>query len=45
VLTRGLRRIMDMLHTRAFLDRYREEHGALPPRIAAWIGEPPPQEL
>lgn len=42
VLTRGLRRIMDMLHTRAFLDRYREEHGALPPRIAAWIGEPPP---
>jgi hypothetical protein len=45
VLTRGLRRIMDMLHTRAFLDRYREEHGALPPRIAAWIGEPPPWEL
>jgi IS4 transposase len=45
VLTRGLRRIMDMLQTRAFLDRYREEHGALPPRIAGWIGEPPPQEL
>jgi hypothetical protein len=45
VLTRGLRRIMDMLYTRAFLDRYREEHGALPPRIAAWIGEPPPEEL
>jgi hypothetical protein len=45
VLTRGLRRIMDMLHTQAFLDRYREQHGALPPRIAAWIGEPPPQEL
>jgi hypothetical protein len=35
VLTRGLRRLMDMLHTQAFLDRYREEHGALPPRIAA----------
>jgi len=45
VLTRGLRRIMDMLHTQAFLDRYREEYGALPPRIAAWIGELPPQEL
>jgi hypothetical protein len=45
VLTRGLRRIMDMLYTQAFLDRYREEHGALPPRIAAWIGEPPPEEL
>lgn len=45
VLTRGLRRIMDMLYTQAFLDRYREEHGALPPRIAAWVGEPPPGEL
>jgi hypothetical protein len=45
VLTRGLRRIMDMLYTQIFLDRYREQHGALPPRIAAWIGEPPPTEL
>ena len=45
VLTRGLRRIMDMLYTQTFLDRYREQHGALPPRIAAWIGEPPPTEL
>jgi hypothetical protein len=45
ILTRGLRRLMDMLHTQTFLDRYRREHGALPPRIAAWIGEPPPQEL
>jgi hypothetical protein len=45
VLTRGLRRVMDMLYTQAFLDRYREEHGGLPPRIAAWIGEPPPQDL
>jgi len=42
VLTRGLRRLMDMLTTQAFLDGYREEYGALPPRIAAWIGEPPP---
>jgi hypothetical protein len=45
VLTRGLRRLMDMLMTQAFLDRYRQEHGALPPRIAAWIGQPPSQEL
>ena len=45
VLTRGLRRLMDMLTTQAFLDSYREEHGALTPRIAAWIGEPPPQDL
>jgi hypothetical protein len=45
VLTRGLRRIMDMLNTQAFLDRYREQHGTLPPRIAAWIGEPPPPQL
>jgi hypothetical protein len=45
VLTRGLRRLMNMLHTQAFLDRYRQEHGALPSRIAAWIGDPPPQEL
>ena len=43
VLTRGLRRIIDMFSTQAFLDRYREQHGALPPRIAAWIGEPPPE--
>jgi hypothetical protein len=45
VLTRGLRRLIDMLATQAFLDRYRQEHGALPPRIAAWIGEAPPQAL
>jgi hypothetical protein len=45
VLTRGLRRLMDMLMTQAFLERYRLEHGALPPRIAAWIGESPPLEL
>jgi hypothetical protein len=45
VLTRGLRRLMDMLMTQAFLDHYRKEHGALPPRIAKWIGEPPPHEL
>lgn len=42
VLTRGLRRLMDMLYTQTFLGRYREEYGALPSRIAAWIGESPP---
>jgi hypothetical protein len=45
ILTRGLRRLVDMLMTQAVLDRYREEHGALPSRIAEWIGEPPPKEL
>ena len=45
VLTRGLRRLMDMLITQAFLEQYREEHGALPPRIAEWIREPPPEDL
>jgi hypothetical protein len=45
VLTHGLRRIMDMLYTRAFFDRYREKQGALPPRIAAWVGDPPSEEL
>jgi hypothetical protein len=45
VLTRGLRRVMDMLYTQAFLDRYREDHGALPPRIAAWVGKEPPHQL
>lgn len=45
VLTRGLRRIMDMFYTQSFLDRYRETHGALPPRIAEWVGDPPPGEL
>ena len=37
VLTRGLRRILDMLMTQAFLDRYRAEHGGLPPQIASLI--------
>jgi hypothetical protein len=35
VLTRGLRRLLDMLVTQAFLSRYRAEHGELPPQIAA----------
>jgi hypothetical protein len=45
VLSRGLRRLIDMMATQAFVDRYREEHGALPPKIAAWLGEIPPQDL
>jgi len=35
VLTRGLRRLLDMLHTQAFLEQYQSEYGDLPPRIAA----------
>jgi hypothetical protein len=27
------------------LNNYLEEHGALPPKIAGWLGETPPQEL
>jgi hypothetical protein len=45
VLTRGLHRLMDMLTTQAVLDQYRQQHGALPPSIAAWLGETLPQEL
>jgi hypothetical protein len=46
VLTRGLRRLMDMLVTEAFLNQYVAEHGALPPRIAAFLGRyPPTREL
>jgi hypothetical protein len=37
VLTRGLRRVLDMLATQAFLDQYRSEHGELPPQIASLI--------
>ena len=37
VLTRGLRRLLDMLVTQAFLEQYQSEHGDLPPRIAAII--------
>ncbi len=34
VLTRGLRRLADMLATQAFLNRYIAHHGQLPPGIA-----------
>lgn len=38
-LTRGLRRLLDMLTTQAAISRYKAEHGKLPSRIAAWLGE------
>jgi hypothetical protein len=45
VLTRGLRRLLDMLVTQAVLERYRAEHGDLPPQIAAFLGSSPSGEL
>lgn len=45
VITRGLQRLMDMLTTEVFLDRYIAEHGALPPRIAAFLGRPTAKHL
>jgi hypothetical protein len=41
VLTRGLRRLLDMLVTQATLERYRADHGRLPPQIAAFLHPPP----
>jgi hypothetical protein len=37
VLTRGLQRLMTMLATQAFLNRYAADHGGLPPRIDALL--------
>jgi len=45
VLTRGLRRLLDMLVTEKLLAAYETEHGALPPRIAAWLGRQASQGL
>jgi hypothetical protein len=43
-LTRGLRRLMEMLTTEALLMAYLQEHGAFPPKIAAFLkGWQPPQ--
>jgi hypothetical protein len=49
-LTRGLHRLLDMLVnavlvTQQLLVAYETEHGALPPRIAAWLGRQPPPNL
>ncbi len=38
VLTRGLRRLLEMSTTETFLRQYVTEHGSLPPRIAAILG-------
>jgi hypothetical protein len=45
VLNRGLHRIMDMLTTEAFLTAYIQEHGELPPRIAALLKDWTPTKL
>ena len=43
VLTRGLQRLFDMLTTEALLANHIQQHGALPPRIAALLhGWSPP---
>lgn len=42
VIARGLQRLFALSTAQAFLDAYRAEHGALPPRIAALLGQPPP---
>ncbi len=45
-LTRGLRRLMEMLTTEAILTAYWKEHGTFPPKIAALLrGWQPPEEL
>ena len=40
VLTRGLRRLFDLLATEAILADEERRHGGLPPRIAAMLGRP-----
>jgi hypothetical protein len=40
ILTYGLRRLIDMLTTQSFLQRYITDHGSLPPRIAALLQSP-----
>jgi hypothetical protein len=46
VLTRGLRRLLEMLTTEAFLMAYLKEHGSFPPKIAAFLkGWQPPEQL
>jgi len=45
ILTRGLRCLLDMLVSQTILQQYRSEHGHLPPRIAALLHLPNPEEL
>ena len=45
-LTRGLRRLMELLATEAILTAHYREHGAFPDKIAAFLrGWQPPEEL
>ena len=45
-LTRGLRRLMEMLTTEALLMAYLTEHGSFPPKIAGFLkGWQPPEQL
>ncbi len=45
-LTRGLRRLMEMLTTEAILTAYWKEHGSFPPKVAAFLkGWQLPEEL
>jgi hypothetical protein len=41
VLTRGLRRLLDLLATEAILAAEERQHGGLPPRLAAMLGRTP----
>jgi Transposase DDE domain len=43
VLTRGLRRLLDLLATEAILAAEERQHGGLPPRLAAMLGRTPSQ--
>ena len=45
VLTRGLRRLLDMLVTQSLLDDHVAKYGALPPKIAAMLHHRPRSEL
>ena len=46
ILLRGLARLLEMLATQAILSRYVSEHGALPPKIAAFLHSlSPPGDL
>jgi hypothetical protein len=45
ILTRGLHRLMHMLTTEAYLNAYIDEHGQLPPRIAALLEGWTPRKL
>jgi hypothetical protein len=37
ILTRGLRRLLDMFAARSILEDYLHQHGSLPPQVAAFL--------